>query len=49
MKEEYRKREEECRPVQDVYSQADVEYAELVGYAGYEAPYGKGEEHEEHH
>lgn len=46
MKEEYRKREEECRPVQDVYSQADVEYGELVGYAGYEAPYGK---HEEHH
>jgi hypothetical protein len=40
MKVEYQRREQECVHVQDVYTQNDIVYMELVGNGDCQAPYG---------
>ena len=41
-KAEYEEREKKCHSETKTYGEVDVQYYETVGYAGYEAPYGKG-------
>jgi len=40
MNGDFKRREQECASVQDVYTEHDIVYMETVGYGEYKAPYG---------